>query len=77
MKRLIETPAFEALLSDKPSSNAAGGFIDEIVNLCKRENSKSSLFRTLRYTRFRLQALQEASSLDRVEKKCVGAALCH
>lgn len=76
MKRLIETPAFEALLSDKPSPNATGGFIDEIVTLCKRENSHSSLFRTLRYTHSHLQALQEASSSDRVEK-CVGAALCH
>lgn len=56
------------MLSDKPSPNTTDGFIDEIVTLCKRENSHSSLFRTLRYTRFRLQALQEASSLDRVEK---------
>lgn len=48
-----------------------------IIALYDAEDDAISLFRILRYTRFRLQTLQEAYLMNGEEKKCVGAALCY
>ena len=48
-----------------------------IITLCDAEDNAISLFRILRYTRFRLQTLQEKYLMDGEGKKCIGATLCH
>ncbi|WP_231371322.1 hypothetical protein [Hoylesella pleuritidis] len=48
-----------------------------IIALCDAEDNAISLFRILRYTRFRLQTLQEKYLMDGEGKKCIGATLCH
>lgn len=81
-KRLIETHSFGKLFPDNLTvaelRTVTDGFIDEIINLCEVEKSFPSLFRTLHYTRFRLQSLDEASSsANGMGKKYIGATLCH
>lgn len=82
MKRLVETHSFGKLFPDNLTvaelRTVTDGFIDEIINLCEVEESFPSLFRTLHYTRFRLQSLDEASSsANGMGKKYIGATLCH
>ena len=82
MKRLVETHSFGNLFPDNLTvaelRTVTDGFIDEIINLCEVEESFPSLFRTLHYTRFRLQSLDEASSsASGMGKKYIGATLCH
>lgn len=82
MKRLVETHSFGKLFPDNLTvaelRTVTDGFIDEIINLCEVEKSFPSLFRTLHYTRFRLQSLDEASSsASGMGKKYIGATLCH
>ena len=48
-----------------------------IIALSDAEDDTISLFRVLRYTRFRLQTLREAYLLNGEGEKCVGAALCY
>ena len=62
MLRLIQTEEFKTLISSC-STNA--------------EDDAISLFRILRYTRFRLQTLQAVYLMDGKGKKCVGATMCH
>lgn len=81
-KRLVKTLSFGILFPDNLTvaelRTVTDGFIDEIINLCEVEESFPSLFRTLHYTRFRLQSLDEASSsANGMEKKCTRAALHH
>ena len=73
-KRLIETLSFRKLFPDNLTGaelrTVTDSLIDEIINLCDAEESLFSLFRTLHYTRFRLQSLDEASSsANGMEKK--------
>lgn len=82
MKRLVETHSFRKLFPDNLTGaelrTVTDSLIDEIINLCDAEESLFSLFRTLHYTRFRLQSLDEASSsTNGMEKKCTRAALHH
>lgn len=82
MKRLVETHSFRKLFPDNLTGaelrTVTDSLIDEIINLCDAEESLFSLFRTLHYTRFRLQSLDEASSsANGMEKKCTRAALHH
>lgn len=82
MKRLVETHSFGKLFPDNLTGaelrTVTDSLIDEIINLCDAEESLFSLFRTLHYTRFRLQSLDEASSsANGMEKKCTRAALHH
>ncbi len=41
-----------------------------IIDLCDAEDDAISLFRILRYTRFRLQTLQAVYLMDGKEKMC-------
>lgn len=82
MKRLVKTHSFGKLFPDNLTvaelRTVTDRFIDEIINLCEVEKSFPSLFRTLHYTRFRLQSLDEASSsASGMGKKYIGATLCH
>ena len=52
-------------------------FMKRIIALSDAEDDTISLFRVLRYTRFRLQTLQEAYLMNGEGEKCVGAALCY
>lgn len=78
IKRLVKTHSFGKLFPDNLTvaelRTVTDRFIDEIINLCEVEK----LFRTLHYTRFRLQSLDEASSsASGMGKKYIGATLCH
>lgn len=81
MLRLTQTEDFKMIISlcstKGQIQNASDNFILKIIALCDAERDLISLFRTLRYTRFRLQTLQEAYLMNGEGKKCVGAALCH
>ena len=82
MTRLVETHSFRKLFPDNLTGaelrTVTDSLIDEIINLCDAEESLFSLFRTLHYTRFRLQSLDEASSsASGMGKKYIGATLCH
>ena len=48
-----------------------------IIALSDAEDDTVSLFRVLRYTRFRLQTLQEAYLMNGEGEKCVGVAICY
>ena len=56
---------------------ASENFMKRIIALSDAEDDTISLFRVLRYTRFRLQTLQEAYLMNGEGEKCVGAALCY
>ena len=81
MLRLIQTEDFKTIISlcstKGQIQNASDNFILKVVALCDTEEDTVSLFRILRYIRFRLQTLQEKYLMDGEGKKCIGATLCH
>ena len=81
MLRLIQTENFKIMLSScstkEQVQKASENFMKRIIALCDAEDNAISLFRILRYTRFRLQTLQEKYLMDGEGKKCIGATLCH
>ena len=72
MERLIKTFSFRVLSSNELSAdeqrNATDNLIKEILKLNTEENDNIFVLRILRYTRFRLQSLQEKPSSDRAGK---------
>ena len=68
MLRLIQTENFKIMLSScstkEQIQKASDNFILKVVALCDTEEDTVSLFRILRYTRFRLQTLQEKYLMD-------------
>ena len=68
MLRLIQTEDFKTIISlcstKGQIQNASDNFILKVVALCDTEEDTVSLFRILRYTRFRLQTLQEKYLMD-------------
>lgn len=83
MKRLVNTPSFVAIASGEaqsgyPPQSITDTFIDEIIALVRKETNYETLFRTLRYTRFRLTLLQETCHIENgMGKKCIGTAFRH
>lgn len=79
MLRLIQTEEFKTLISSCSTNEqkASENFMKRIIDLCDAEDDAISLFRILRYTRFRLQTLQAVYLMDGKGKKCVGATMCH
>lgn len=81
MLRLTQTEDFKTIISscstEEQVQKASENFMKRIIALCDAEDDTVSLFRILRYTRFRLQTLQEAYLMNGEGKKCVGAALCY
>ena len=81
MLRLTQTEDFKTIISlcstKGQIQNASDNFILKVVALCDTEEDTVSLFRILRYIRFRLQTLQEKYLMDGEGKKCIGATLCH
>lgn len=81
MLRLTQTEEFKMINSScstkEQEQKASENFMKRIVALCDAEDDAISLFRILRYTRFRLRTLQEAYLMNGEGKKCVGAALCY
>ena len=76
MKQLIETEAFELLLSDN-SKTATDSLIKKIIRLGETEANLASLYRTLHYTRFHLESVTEKAGMPAEKgKKCIGAAVC-
>ena len=66
------------LLYKRTSTKSVGElFMKRIIALSDAEDDTVSLFRVLRYTRFRLQTLQEAYLMNGEGEKCVGVALCY
>ena len=69
MERLVKTFSFRVLSSNESSAdkqrNATDNLIKEIIKLNTEENDNIFVLRILRYTRFRLQSLQEKPSSDR------------
>lgn len=67
MQRLTQTEDFETIVSSYSTKEqiqkASDNFIMSIVALCDEEDSFSS-FRTLHYTRFRLQTMQDMYLLN-------------
>lgn len=72
MERLVKTFSFRVLSSNKSSAakqrNATDNLIKEIIKLNTEESDNIFVLRILRYTRFRLQSLQEKPSSDRAGK---------
>lgn len=81
MKRLIETISYKIINSENISlaelKSAIDDLIEKVVGLGAVEKNPDTIFRTLHYTRFCLQALQESFLSNGEGKKCVGATLCH
>ena len=82
MKRLIQTTAFEQIASNDltaiPIRVVCDNFIEDVVRLSETEKDPRTLFRTLCYTRFRLQTIYEKYGLAMdMGKKCIRVALCH
>jgi len=81
MLRLTQTEDFKTIISsystEEQVQKASENFMKRIIALCDAEDDSVSLFRILRYTRCRLQAMQKAYSLNGEGKKCIRAALCH
>lgn len=81
MERLVKTFSFRVLSSNELSAdkqrNATDNLIKEIIKLNTEENDNIFILRILRYTRFRLQSLQENPSSDRAGEKCGRAIVCH
>ena len=81
MERLVKTFSFRVLSSNESSAdkqrNATDNLIKEIIKLNTEENDNIFVLRILRYTRFRLQSLQEKPSSDRAGEKCGRAIVCH
>ena len=81
MLRLTQTEEFKMIISScstkEQEQKASENFMKRIIALCDAEDNAISLFRILRYTRFRLQTLQDLYLMNGEGKKCVGAALCY
>ena len=81
MERLVKTFSFRVLSSNDSSTaeqrNATDDLIKKVIKMNTEENNNISLFRILRYTRFRLQSLQEKPSSNRAWEKCGRAIVCH
>lgn len=81
MLRLTQTEDFKTIISlcstKGQIQKASDNFILRIIALCDAEDDAISLFRILRYTRFRLQTLQAVYLMDGEGKKCKETALCH
>lgn len=81
MKRIIQTHSFKSLslkgLTDEEMRTVIEELVDKIIALSDTERNDIHLLRTLRYTRFHFQKLQEEYKLNREEKKCVRTALCY
>ena len=81
MLRLTQTEDFKTIISsystEEQVQKASENFMKRIIALYDAEDDAISLFRILRYTRFRLQTLQEAYLMNGEGEKCVGAALCY
>ena len=64
MLRFTQTEDFKTIISsystEEQVQKASENFMKRIIALCDAEDDAISLFRILRYTRFRLQTLQEA-----------------
>ena len=82
MKRLIQTTAFEQLSSNDlvaiQTRTACDRFIEDVIRLSETERNPQSLFRTLCYTRFHLQAVCKKNGLTTgMGKKCIRTTSCH
>ncbi|AGB29655.1 hypothetical protein Prede_2612 [Prevotella dentalis DSM 3688] len=81
MERLVKTFSFRVLSSNDSSTaeqrNATDDLIKKVIKMNTEENNNISLFRILRYTRFRLQSLQEKPSSNRAGEKCGRTVVCH
>ena len=81
MLRLTQTEDFKTIISscstEEQVQKASDNFILKVVALCDTEEDTVSLFRILRYTRFRLQTLQEKYLMDGEGEKCVRTTQCH
>ncbi len=81
MLRLTQTEDFKTIISscstEEQVQKASDNFILKIVALCDTEEDTVSLFRILRYTRCRLQAMQKAYPLNGEGEKCVRTTQCH
>ena len=68
MLRLTQTEDFKTINSScstkEQVQKASENFMKRIIALCDAEDNAISLFRILRYTRFRLQTLQEKYLMD-------------
>lgn len=68
MLRLTQTEDFKTIISscstEEQVQKASDNFILKVVALCDTEEDTVSLFRILRYTRCRLQAMQKAYHLN-------------
>ena len=81
MLRLTQTEDFKTIISscstEEQVQKASDNFILKVVALCDTEEDTVSLFRILRYTRCRLQAMQKAYPLNGEGEKCVRTTQCH
>lgn len=82
MKRIIQTTAFEQLTSNDLTAiqmrAVCDNFIEDVIRLSETERNPQSLFRTLCYTRFHLQAVCKEDGLTTgMGKKCIRTATCH
>ena len=79
MLRLIQTEEFKTIISscstNEQEQKASENFMKRIIDLCDAEDDAISLFRILRYTRFRLQTLQAVYLMDGKGKN-VSELLC-
>ena len=79
MLRLIQTEEFKTIISscstNEQEQKASENFMKRIIDLCDAEDDAISLFRILRYTRFRLQTLQAVFLMDGKGKN-VSELLC-
>ena len=68
MLRLTQTEEFKMIISScstkEQEQKASENFMKRIIALCDAEDDAISLSRILRYTRFRLQTLQEACLMN-------------
>ena len=68
MLRITQTEDFKTINSScstkEQVQKASENFMKRIITLCDAEDNAISLFRILRYTRFRLQTLQEKYLMD-------------
>lgn len=82
MKRLIQTTAFEQLISNDLTAiqmrAVCDSFIEDVIRLSETEKEARSLFRTLCNTRFHLQTIYERSGLTtEMGKKCIRTVIRH
>ena len=68
MLRLTQTEEFKTIISscstNEQEQKASENFMKRIIDLCDAEDDAISLFRILRYTRFRLQTFQAVYLMD-------------